>query len=104
MMVVFSLPASTFFARPRSFSVAFSSFGPGSSLITVPPARTAMSSSIALRRSPKPGAFTAQVFRMPRMLFTTSVASASPYFLGDQQQRLAGLGDLLEDRQQLADR
>src|SRR5207247_51706 len=25
-------------------------------------------------------------------------------FLGDQQQRLAGLGDLLEDRQQLADR
>ena len=37
-----------------------------------------MSSSIALRRSPKPGAFTAQVLRMPRMLFTTSVASASP--------------------------
>ena len=37
-----------------------------------------MSSSIALRRSPKPGALTAVVFRMPRMLFTTSVASASP--------------------------
>ena len=37
-----------------------------------------MSSSIALRRSPKPGALTAQVLRMPRMLFTTRVASASP--------------------------
>ena len=38
----------------------------------------AMSSSIALRRSPKPGAFTAQVFKMPRMLLTTKVAKASP--------------------------
>jgi hypothetical protein len=37
-----------------------------------------MSSSIALRRSPKPGALTAVVLRMPRMLLTTSVASASP--------------------------
>ena len=37
-----------------------------------------MSSSMALRRSPKPGALTAQVLRMPRRLFTTSVASASP--------------------------
>ena len=37
-----------------------------------------MSSSIALRRSPKPGAFTAATFRPPRSLFTTRVASASP--------------------------
>lgn len=37
-----------------------------------------MSSSIALRRSPKPGALTAQTFTMPRMVLTTSVASASP--------------------------
>ena len=44
----------------------------------MPPVRIAMSSSMALRRSPKPGAFTAQVLRMPRMLFTTRVASASP--------------------------
>ena len=35
--------------------------------------------SMALRRSPKPGAFTATVFKMPRMLFTTSVAKASPH-------------------------
>ena len=37
-----------------------------------------MSSSIALRRSPKPGALTAQTLSVPRSLFTTSVASASP--------------------------
>ena len=36
-----------------------------------------MSCSMALRRSPKPGALTAQVLIMPRMLLTTSVASAS---------------------------
>ena len=37
-----------------------------------------MSCSIALRRSPKPGAFTATEGNRPRMRFTTSVASASP--------------------------
>ena len=37
-----------------------------------------MSLSISLRRSPKPGAFTATTFRVPRILLTTSVASASP--------------------------
>ena len=37
-----------------------------------------MSSNIALRRSPKPGALTAQTFTMPRMLLTTKVARASP--------------------------
>ncbi|MNV63959.1 hypothetical protein D3C71_1565820 [compost metagenome] len=37
-----------------------------------------MSSSMALRRSPKPGAFTATTFRMPRIVFTTKVARASP--------------------------
>jgi len=40
--------------------------------------RIAMSSSIALRRSPKPGAFTAATFSPPRSLLTTKVASASP--------------------------
>jgi hypothetical protein len=33
---------------------------------------------MALRRSPKPGALTAAIFRPPRSLLTTSVASASP--------------------------
>jgi hypothetical protein len=44
----------------------------------VPPVRMAMSCSMALRRSPKPGALTAQTLRVPRSLFTTSVARASP--------------------------
>ena len=37
-----------------------------------------MSLSMSLRRSPKPGALTAQTWSVPRSLFTTSVASASP--------------------------
>ncbi len=37
-----------------------------------------MSCSIALRRSPKPGAFTAAALNVPRILFTTRVARASP--------------------------
>ena len=43
-----------------------------------PPVSTAMSFSMSLRRSPKPGGFTAQTCSVPRSLFTTSVASASP--------------------------
>ena len=60
MIVVFSFDDRTFLARPRSLIVAFSSDRPTSSEITWPPVRIAMSSSIALRRSPKPGALTAQ--------------------------------------------
>ena len=37
-----------------------------------------MSSSIALRRSPKPGALMASTLMVPLSLLTTSVASASP--------------------------
>ncbi len=37
-----------------------------------------MSSSMALRRSPKPGALMATDLNVPRILLTTSVASASP--------------------------
>ena len=37
-----------------------------------------MSCSIALRRSPKPGALTATDLNVPRILLTTSVARASP--------------------------
>ena len=37
-----------------------------------------MSASMALRRSPKPGAFTATDLNVPRTLFTISVARASP--------------------------
>jgi hypothetical protein len=69
----------------------------------------AMSSSMALRRSPKPGALTAQVLRMPRMLLTTRVASASPSTSSatissgrpdlatcfEHRQQVADVGDLL---------
>ncbi len=51
---------------------------PVSSMMALPPVRIEMSSSMALRRSPKPGAFTAQTLSVPRSLLTTSVASASP--------------------------
>ncbi len=51
---------------------------PKSSVITVPPVKIAMSSSIALRRSPNPGAFTATTLNVPRILFKTSVGNASP--------------------------
>ena len=46
--------------------------------MALPPVRIAMSSSMALRRSPKPGALTAATCSVPRSLLTTSVASASP--------------------------
>jgi hypothetical protein len=42
------------------------------------PVRMAMSCSMALRRSPKPGALTAETLTMPRMVLTTRVARASP--------------------------
>ena len=45
--------------------------------MTVAPVKIAMSSSIALRRSPKPGALTAHTLTTPRILFTTNVAKAS---------------------------
>ena len=51
---------------------------PRSSLMNLPPVRMAMSSHMALRRSPKPGALTAQTLRVPRSLLTTRVARASP--------------------------
>ena len=77
-MIVFSLPISTRLACPRSSKVTFSKVKPTSSAITCPLVKMAISSNIALRRSPKPGALTAQVFKIPRILFTTKVAKASP--------------------------
>ena len=77
-IVVLSLSTVIFLAWPRSLRFIDSRSMPSSSMIGLPPARIAMSSSMALRRSPKPGALTAQTFRTPRSLFTTSVARASP--------------------------
>jgi len=47
-------------------------------MIARDPVRVAISSSIALRRSPNPGAFTATAFMVLRRVFTTRVARASP--------------------------
>ena len=77
-MVVLSLVTMTRLAVPSRSSVTFSSLRPTSSLMTWAPVRTAMSCSIALRRSPKPGALTATALNVPRILLTTSVARASP--------------------------
>ena len=77
-MVVLSLLITTRFACPSSSNVAFSSSIPISSEITVPAVKIAISCSIALRRSPKPGAFTAATFTIPRIVLTTKVANASP--------------------------
>src|SRR5258705_6164761 len=77
-IVVFSLSITTLRARPSMLIVTLSSFMPSSSEISWPPVRIAMSSSIALRRSPKPGALTAATLRPPRSRLTTNVASASP--------------------------
>src|SRR5688572_13325783 len=77
-IVVFSFSIVTFLAVPSISRVTFSSLMPRSSEMTLPPVKVAMSSSIALRRSPKPGALTAATFKVPRSLLTTSVASASP--------------------------
>ena len=62
-----------------SFStVALSIFKPVCSLKTVAPVSVAISCNIAVFLSPNPGAFTAATLIVPRSLFTTNVASASP--------------------------
>ena len=76
--VVSSLVTTNLRACPSRSRVAFSSFRPTSSEMTWPPVRMAMSWSMALRRSPNPGAFTATDLKVPRILLTTSVARASP--------------------------
>src|SRR4030081_2693872 len=77
-MVVLSLVTVTRRARPSCSTLVWSSFKPRSSLMTVPPVRVAMSASIAVRRSPNPGALTATAVNVPRSLLTIRVASASP--------------------------
>ena len=77
-IVVLSLSMVTVSAVPSISKVAFSMVKPRSSEITVPPVKMAMSSNMALRLSPKPGAFTAAIFKPPRNLLTTKVANACP--------------------------
>ena len=77
-ITVLSLSTVTFEAWPSASMVASFNSRPRSSVITVPPVRIAISSNIALRRSPNPGAFTATTLKVPRILFNTRVGRASP--------------------------
>ncbi len=77
-MMVSSLVTLTWRARPSMLISAFLRSRPSSSEITWPPVKVAISSSMALRRSPKPGALTATQVNVPRSLLTTKVARASP--------------------------
>eukprot|EP00732_Lithocolla_globosa_P002867 Lithocolla_globosa_v1_NODE_2031_length_2200_cov_406.434033.p2 type:complete len:232 gc:universal NODE_2031_length_2200_cov_406.434033:1822-1127(-) len=65
-------------ADPRSPTSILSNLMSLSSLKTVAPVITPISSSVALRLSPKPGALTAQTWSWPRSLLRTRVPSASP--------------------------
>ena len=70
--------------------------------MTTPPVRTAISCSISLRRSPKPGALTATQVKVPRRRLTSRVGQGvAVHILGDDDQLLAVLDDLLEQRQDL---
>mmetsp|Transcript_89831 Transcript_89831/g.279565 ORF Transcript_89831/g.279565 Transcript_89831/m.279565 type:complete len:213 (+) Transcript_89831:483-1121(+) len=75
---VSSFVTVTVLAVPSCVSCRSSSFPPTSSETSSAPVSTARSCIIALRLSPKPGAFTAATLRPPRSLFTISRASASP--------------------------
>src|SRR5450759_2861705 len=104
MIVHSSFDTLTDRARPSSSRVTASSLRPTSSAMTWPPVRIAMSASIALRRSPKPGALTATDLKVPLILLTSRPASLAVNVLGDHQQRLPALDDLLQHRQQIAQR
>src|ERR1700693_1383955 len=102
MMVVLSLSTVMRLALPRSSSFTPSSLMPVSSKMALPPVRMLMSSSMDLRRSPKPGAFTAQAFSVPRSLLTTRVASASPSTSSAiTNSGFVAARDLVEYRQQI---
>mmetsp|Transcript_4421 Transcript_4421/g.13820 ORF Transcript_4421/g.13820 Transcript_4421/m.13820 type:complete len:257 (+) Transcript_4421:267-1037(+) len=77
-ITVSSLVIVTLLAVPSTLgSKLSSSLRPVSSLTSSAPQSTARSCSMALRWSPKPGAFTAAICRPPRSLLTITVARAS---------------------------
>ena len=78
MIVVASFPTVILLAEPNHLTSNFSKRIPLSVDTTVPPVRVAISSKIAFLRSPKSGAFTATTGRIPLILLTTIVESASP--------------------------
>ena len=69
-----------------------------------PPVRMAMSSSMALRRSPKPGAFTAQHVERAAELVDDQRGEGFAFdVFGDDQERLAGVDDGFQHRHEVLD-
>src|SRR5882672_7423316 len=119
-MVVFSLSTTTLLARPRSFRSRLSSLMPRSSLMNLPPVRMAMSSHMALRRRHRHPHGRQDVFAHglaaiteARRFDSADVQRAAELVddeggegfafdvFSNDQQRLADLGDLLENRKQV---
>ena len=81
-------------------TVTLSSLRPISSEITWPPVRMAMSRSMSLRRSPKPGALTARhVERAAQLVDDQRRQRLAVDVLGDDDEVLGDLEDLLQHRQ-----
>ena len=72
MIMVSSLVMMTYLHYPKTEISDFSKLNPMSSLITVPPVKTAISFKIALRLSPNAGALTAHTLSPPLSLLTMS--------------------------------
>ena len=78
IIVELSLVAMIFLAEPRAETSVSSSFMPLSSEITMASVRTAISSRISLRRSPKAGALRTSELKTPFSLLRTRRERASP--------------------------
>ncbi len=99
MIVVFSFSTRTFLARPRSLSWRFSSLMPRSSKTAWPPVSVAMSSSMALRRSPNAGRLDgADGEDAAELVHDQRRQRLAFHFLADDQQRLARARDRFQDR------
>src|SRR5262249_6695142 len=103
-IVVFSFSTVTFLALPSMSSFACSSLMPRSSEIAVPPVRMAMSSSMALRRSPKPGAFRRDFQPAAELVDDQRGERLAFHVFSYDEQRFAGLHHSLEQRQKVVER
>jgi hypothetical protein len=77
-MVVLSLSETNLFGAAEVSNHGGFELAAGLFRDDLAPVRMAISCSMALRRSPKPGALMASTLSIPRSLFSTRVASASP--------------------------
>src|SRR5919198_1512482 len=96
-IVVLSLVAVTRRAWPSLLMFTFSSRSPTSSEMTWPPVSTAVSSSMALRRSPKPGGLDGQRLQCASQLVDDQRGQyLSIHVPCDDDQRPADLRKLLQ--------